>query len=114
MESERPALRWPRSPAADSMLSHLSSPLSQSMTLAASTLDGPIDVDELLHLICLAAIDTVPGAEYAGITLADRHPAYFSKSATSQLLSPTEAEVHRGRRRQQPLAPTRRNPSPSA
>jgi hypothetical protein len=50
------------------------------MTLAASTLDGPIDVDELLHLICLAAIDTVPGAEYAGITLAGRHRPTFQRA----------------------------------
>ena len=55
------------------MTSVLSSPLSQTMAMTASSLDGPVDVDELLYLICLAAIDSVPGAEYAGITIANRH-----------------------------------------
>ena len=54
------------------MFSTLST-LSRSMATAASAFDGPVDVGELLQLICLAAIDAVPGAEYAGITLADRH-----------------------------------------
>jgi hypothetical protein len=71
------------------------------MTLAASTLDGPIDVDELLHLICLAAIDTVPGAEYAGITLADRHgkletpaePTFLSTGLTRCNTSSTRARA---------------------
>lgn len=31
--------------------------------MTASSLDGPVDVDELLHLICLAAIDSVPGGK---------------------------------------------------
>ena len=39
--------------------------------LVADDLD-PFDVNELLELICLAAIDAVRGPEYAGITLADR------------------------------------------
>ncbi len=69
------------------MASHLSSPLSRSMETAAGDLDGPIDVNELLHLICLAAIDNVRGADYAGITLADRHgkldtPAQRIRSST--------------------------------
>ena len=68
------------------MVSHLSSPLSRSMAMAASTLDGPVDVDELLHLICLAAIDAVPGAEYAGITLADRHGRLETPAATHPLV----------------------------
>jgi len=73
------------------MLSHFSSPLSQSMTAAASTLDGPIDVDELLHLICLAAIDNVPGVEYAGITLADRHGKLETPAATHALIHRVDA-----------------------
>ena len=68
------------------MLSHFSSPLSQSLAMAASTLDGPIDVGELLHLICWAAIDNVPGAEYAGITLADRHGKLETPAATHPLV----------------------------
>ena len=50
-----------------------SSAVSRSMARTADDLDGPVDVNELLELICLAAIDAVPGADYAGITLADRH-----------------------------------------
>ena len=56
------------------------------MAMAASTLDGPVDVDELLQLICLAAIDTVRGAEYAGITLADRHGKLETPAATHPLV----------------------------
>ena len=73
------------------MLSQYSSPLSQSMALAASTLDGPIDVDELLHLICRAAIDNVPGVEYAGITLADRQGKLETPVATHELIHRVDA-----------------------
>ncbi|HSU36180.1 MAG TPA: GAF and ANTAR domain-containing protein [Propionibacteriaceae bacterium] len=58
---------------------------------AASTLDGPIDVDELLHLICRAAIDNVPGVEYAGITLADRHGKLETSAATHALIHQVDA-----------------------
>jgi GAF domain-containing protein len=61
------------------------------MAMAASTLDGPVGVDELLHLICLAAIDTVPGAEYAGITLADRHGRLETPAATHPLVHRVDA-----------------------
>src|SRR5687768_3064633 len=80
----------PRSPAGDFMLTHLS-PLSRSIAAAASTLDGPVDVDELLHLICLAAIDSVRGAEYAGITLADRHGKLQTPAATHSLVHRVDA-----------------------
>ena len=73
------------------MVSHPSSALSRSMELAASTLDGPVDVNELLHLICLAAIDAVPGAEYAGITLADRHGRLETPAATHPLVHEVDA-----------------------
>ena len=73
------------------MVSHPSSALSRSMELAASTLDGPVDVNELLHLICLAAIDAVPGAEYAGITLADRHGKLKTPAATHPLVHKVDA-----------------------
>jgi hypothetical protein len=56
------------------------------MALAAESLDGPVDVNELLHLICLAAIDAVPGADYAGITLADRHGGKLQTSAATHPL----------------------------
>ena len=64
------------------MTSVPSSPLSRTMAMTASSLDGPVDVDELLHLICLAAIDSVPGAEYAGVTMADRHGKLETRAAT--------------------------------
>ena len=73
------------------MVFNLSSPLSRSMATAATTLDGPIDVNELLHLICLAAIDTVRGAEYAGITLADRHRRLETPAATHPLVHQVDA-----------------------
>ena len=73
------------------MASHLSSSLSRSMALAASSLDGPVDVNELLHLICLAAIDAVPGADYAGITLADRHGKLETPAATHPLVHEVDA-----------------------
>jgi hypothetical protein len=61
------------------------------MALAASTLDGPVDVNELLYLICLAAIDAVPGAQYAGITLADRHGKLETPAATHPLVHKVDA-----------------------
>jgi len=67
------------------------SPLSRSLAVAASTLDGPVDVNELLHLICLSAIDAVPGAEHAGITLADRHGNMDTPAATHPLVHKVEA-----------------------
>ena len=73
------------------MSSHCSSPLSQSMTVAAGNLDSPIDVNELLHLICLAAIDNVRGVEYAGITLADRHGKLETPAATHALVHRVDA-----------------------
>jgi ANTAR domain/GAF domain len=73
------------------MASQLSSSLSQTLAVAAATLDGPVDVAELLHLICLAAIDTVPGAEYAGITLADRHGKLETPAATHPLVHRVDA-----------------------
>ena len=73
------------------MVSHSSSALSRSMELAASTLDGPVDVNELLQLICLAAIDAVPGAEHAGITLADRHGKLKTPAATHPLVHKVDA-----------------------
>lgn len=56
------------------------------MAAAADTLDGPIDVGELLHLICMAAIDNVRGVEYAGITLADRQGKLETPAATHPLV----------------------------
>ena len=68
------------------MVSHPSSPLSRSLAMAAESLDGPVDVNELLHLICLAAIDAVPGADYAGITLADRQGGELQTPAATHPL----------------------------
>jgi GAF domain-containing protein len=59
--------------------------------IAASGLESPIDVSELLHLICLAAIDAVPRAEYAGITLADRHGKLETPAATHPLVFKVDA-----------------------
>jgi len=73
------------------MSSVLSSPLSRTMAMTARSLDGPVDVDELLHLICLAAIDSVPGAEYAGVTMADRHGKLETRAATHQLVHQVDA-----------------------
>lgn len=73
------------------MTSHSSSPLSQSLTRVASNLDGPIDVGELLQLICLAAIDNVRGVQYAGITLADRHGKLETTAATHALVHQVDA-----------------------
>jgi hypothetical protein len=61
------------------------------MAMAASTLDGPVEVGELLHLICLAAIDNVRGVEYAGITLADRHGRLETPAATHALVHRVDA-----------------------
>ena len=73
------------------MVTHPSSPLARSMAAAADSLDGPVDVNELLHLICLAAIDAVPGADYAGITLADRHGKLQTPAATHPLVHRVDA-----------------------
>ena len=68
-----------------------SSPLSRSMAAVASTMDGPVDVNELLQLICRAAVDAVPGADYAGITLADRHGKLETPTATDPLIHKIDA-----------------------
>ena len=68
-----------------------SSPLSRSMAMTASTLDGPVDVEELLGLICLAAIDAVSGAEYAGITLADRRGKMETSAASHPVVHQVDA-----------------------
>ena len=62
---------------------------------AAGGLDSPVDVDELLHLICLAAIDAVPGAEYAGITLADRHGKLETPAASHPLVHQVDTLQYR-------------------
>ena len=79
------------------MVSQLSSPLSRSMATAADSLDGPIDVNELLHLICLAAIDNVRGADYAGITLADRRGKLETPAASHPLVHQVDALQYRYR-----------------
>ncbi len=73
------------------MVSQFSSPLSRSMETVAGSLDGPIDVNELLHLICRAAIDNVRGADYSGITLADRHGKLETPAATHPLVHQVDA-----------------------
>ena len=60
--------------------------LERSMAAVADTFDGPIEVDELLHLICLAAVDTVGGADFAGILLADRHGKIQTPAATHRIV----------------------------
>ena len=68
------------------------------MAAAADALDGPVDVDELLYLICLAAIDSVPGAEYAGITIAERHGKLQTPTSSRQpvgaLIDHDQLECH--------------------
>jgi hypothetical protein len=80
-------------------MSNSSSPLFRSMAMVASTMDRPVDVNELLHLICVAAVDTVPGADYAGITLADRHGKLETPAATHPLVHRVDAlqyQFHQG------------------
>ena len=61
------------------------------MDRVAVTLDPPIGVEELLSLICVAAVDTVRGAEYAGITLADRDGNLSTPAATDPLVQRVDA-----------------------
>ena len=56
------------------------------MAAVADTFDGPVDVDEMLHLICVAAVDTVGGADFAGILLADRHGKIQTPAATHRIV----------------------------
>jgi hypothetical protein len=75
------------------------SPLSRSIAAVASSMDGPVRVEELLQLICRAAVDVVPGADYAGITLADRHGKLETPAATDPLVHRVDAlqyEAHQG------------------
>ncbi len=65
--------------------------LAASMADVACSLDDPVNVDELLHLICLAAVDTVEGAEYAGITLADRGGKMETPVATHPVVNRVDA-----------------------
>ncbi len=71
------------------------STLSQTMATTASALDGPVAVNELLELICLAAVDAVPGAEYAGITLADRHGRLETPAVSHPLVHQVDALQYR-------------------
>ena len=66
-------------------------PSADVMAEVAMALDAPIDVEELLHLICLAAVDTVPDAEYASITLADRDGNLSTPAATDLLVQRLDA-----------------------
>ena len=56
------------------------------MAAVADTFDGPVEVDELLQLICRAAVDTVRGADFAGILLADRHGKIQTPAATHRIV----------------------------
>ena len=80
VEFQRLALCSGRSPQ-EFLLSQVLSP-SRSLSSVVGDLSGPLDVDELLYLICLAAIDAVPGAAYAGITMADRRGGLETRVAT--------------------------------
>lgn len=73
------------------MATWLASPLFQSLALAADTLDTPEDVDEILRLICLGAVDAVPGADYAGITVTDRHGKLETPAASHPLIHRVDA-----------------------
>ena len=67
--------------------------------MAAATLDDPVDVNELLQLICLAVLDAVPRAKYAGITLADHHGTLETPTASDPLVHRVDAlqyELHQG------------------
>jgi hypothetical protein len=66
-------------------------PSADVMTEVATALDAPIGVEELLQLICLAAVDTVPDAEYASITLADREGNLSTPAATDLLVQRLDA-----------------------
>jgi hypothetical protein len=59
--------------------------------IVAGSLDDPVELDELLQLICLAVIDAVPRAQYAGITLADRHGRLETSAATHPLVRQVDA-----------------------
>ena len=71
-------------------MSPLLSP-TPSLSSVVASLSGPLDVDELLYLICLAAIDTVPGAAYAGITIADRRGGLETRGATHPIVHEADA-----------------------
>jgi GAF domain-containing protein len=73
------------------LMYQLTSPVSQTMETAAKNLDGPVEVNELLHLICLSAIGAVPGADYAGITLADRHGRLETPAVSHPLVHKVDA-----------------------
>ena len=75
-------------------MSQLSSS-SRSLSSVVATLGGPLDVDELLYLICLAAIDTVPGAAYAGITMANRRGGLETRVATHPIVREADALQYR-------------------
>lgn len=65
--------------------------LTASMESVAHSLDDPVNVDELLYLICLAAVDAVPGAQYAGITVADRYGRLETAVATHPVVDQLDA-----------------------
>jgi hypothetical protein len=71
------------------------SQLAESLASVVTTFAGPLDVDELLYLICLAAIDTVPGAEHAGITIADRRGGLETRVATHPIVHQADALQYR-------------------
>ena len=72
------------------MVADLSSPVSRRWRWSP-TIWIRFEVNEVLELICLAAINAVPGAECAGITLADRHGKLETPAAAHPLVRKVDA-----------------------
>ena len=72
-------------------MTQVESAYARSLSSVAETLGGPLDIDELLELICLAAVDSVPGADHAGITLSDRRGGLRTRGATDEVVRKADA-----------------------
>jgi transcriptional regulator with GAF, ATPase, and Fis domain len=59
--------------------------LAQRLSELARTLEAKQGLDETLKQIVRAAIDTVPGAQYAGISRIQRHSVVTTLAATAEL-----------------------------
>jgi hypothetical protein len=69
-------------------------PCATSSTSAATTLStvvGSGDLDELLFLICLAAVDNVAAGEHASLTSADHHGRRETRAATNAQAAEADA-----------------------
>jgi GAF domain-containing protein len=73
--------------------------LAVKLSDLARTLQDENDVEQTLDAIAAAAVDTVPGAEYAALSVVERRHAVYTRAGTAQLaydVDKVQYETHQG------------------